>query len=177
MGNGTGKDYLADMQPEVRAVFSGFLDDCKDRGHHLLVHSGCRTLEEQARLYRRSRNSLEVGHKVDQLRMNGFDFLAEALERVGPQAQGPWATNAAPGESWHNYGMAIDAVLIVDGKPDWDVHFLPEWQEVGQIAVAHGLEWAGNWKRSREYVHFQAGHGNNPLDNLTPDQARIILGV
>ena len=172
-----GKDYLATLNPEPRAMFQAFLADCEARGHHLLVYCGRRTLEEQARLYRRSRNSLEVGHKVDALRSGGFGFLADVLERVGPQAQGPWATNAAPGESWHNYGMAIDAVLMVDGKPDWDTHSMPEWVEVGNIASQHLLEWAGNWQKSREYVHFQAGHGGNPLDNLTPADARVLLGV
>ena len=171
------KDFLKDLVPEVRAIFQAFLDDCEGQGLPLLVHSGLRSLEEQARLYRRSRSPLQIGHKVDELREAGFGFLADKLESVGPQPTGPWATSAAPGESWHNYGMAIDAVLMVDGKPDWDIHFPPKWHQVGDIAVKHGLEWAGNWKKSCEFVHFQAGRGNNPLNNLTPEQARKLLGV
>ena len=172
-----GKDYLATLNPEPRAIFQAFLYECVAQGLPMLVHSGLRSLEDQARLYRRSRSPLQVGHKVDELREAGFGFLADKLESVGPQPTGPWATNAAPGESWHNYGMAIDAVLLVDGKPDWNTNFMPKWHQVGGIAVKHGLEWAGNWKKSQEFVHFQAGKGNNPLNNLTPEQARKLLGV
>ena len=171
------KDFLEELALEVRPIFQAFLDDCKDHGLPMLVHSGLRSLEDQARLYRRSRSPLQIGHKVDELREAGFGFLADKLESVGPQPTGPWATNAAPGESWHNYGMAIDAVLLVDGKPDWNTHFMPKWHQVGLIAVEHSLEWAGNWKKSQEFVHFQAGRGNNPLNNLTPEQARKLLGV
>jgi peptidoglycan L-alanyl-D-glutamate endopeptidase CwlK len=42
----------------------------------------------------------------------------------------------------------------VAGKPRWDVKDAV-WQEVGRLGKAAGLEWAGDWKRFREYPHFQ----------------------
>ena len=72
---------------------------------------------------------------------------------VGPQS-GPHVTNAAPGESLHNYGYAFDGVPMVCGKPEWDAES-ELWQVYGDIAVDCGLIWAGNWKKFKEYPHCQ----------------------
>ena len=37
---------------------------------------------------------------------------------MGPQ-NGRWATNALPGYSWHQWGEAVDAFWLVNGKSEW----------------------------------------------------------
>jgi peptidoglycan L-alanyl-D-glutamate endopeptidase CwlK len=50
--------------------------------------------------------------------------------------------------------LAVDIVPLVNGKPIWSAT-APVWQKVGKLGEAAGLEWAGRWKRFREFPHFQ----------------------
>ena len=77
-----------------------------------------------------------------------------ALHAQGRTQPGKKVTNAKAGESWHNYRCAVDVVPIINGKPCWDVKN-PVWQEVGSLGKEAGLEWAGDWKRFKEFPHFQ----------------------
>ena len=78
----------------------------------------------------------------------------DALYAQGRTKPGKIVTNAKAGQSWHNYRCAVDVVPIVAGKPRWDVKD-EVWQKVGALGKAAGLEWAGDWKRFKEYPHFQ----------------------
>ena len=84
-----------------------------------------------------------------------------ALYAIGRTAKGRRVTNALPGESKHNNmeggapaSLAFDVVPLVAGKPMWDASN-PVWQVVGGLGESVGLEWAGRWRRMREYPHFQ----------------------
>ena len=77
-----------------------------------------------------------------------------ALYAQGRTQPGKIVTNAKAGESWHNYRCAVDVVPIVNGKPCWDTKH-PVWQEVGRLGKEAGLEWAGDWKKFKEFPHFQ----------------------
>ena len=55
--------------------------------------------------------------------------------------QVPKVTNAKAGESFHNYGLAIDVIFIKNGKRTYD----GDWQKLGQIGKQCGLEWGGTW--------------------------------
>jgi peptidoglycan L-alanyl-D-glutamate endopeptidase CwlK len=66
----------------------------------------------------------------------------QALWAKGRDAQGnvidhgAVVTNAPPGHSWHEFGMAIDVCPFVDGKPDWDLAN-PAWKRI--VAVGESL--------------------------------------
>ncbi|NTV01943.1 MAG: M15 family metallopeptidase [Chlorobiaceae bacterium] len=82
------------------------------------------------------------------------DFESQkTLWAQGRTMPGKIVTNARPGESYHNWRVAFDVVPVVGSKPVWDDMGL--WQSIGAVGQACGLEWAGNWKRFREYPHFQ----------------------
>ncbi|MCP5059543.1 MAG: M15 family metallopeptidase [bacterium] len=72
---------------------------------------------------------------------------------VGPQKGATIRTNAMPGRSSHQYGVAVDAIVLDDGKALWDEPDVI--QEMGEHGEAAGLEWAGRWTTFRERVHFQ----------------------
>lgn len=117
---------LDDLRPEVRPMVDGFLTDCRAAGLNVLITCTSRTLPEQAALYAQGRTS--PGAKV---------------------------TNAKPGQSAHNYGLAIDVVPLINGKPDWNGDD-PCWQILGQIGQARGLEWFGApGSPYKEDPHFQ----------------------
>lgn len=57
----------------------------------------------------------------------------------------PRVTNAKGGQSYHNYGLAIDFALLIDGKQiswdtkaDWDQDKTSDWMEVVNIFLASG---------------------------------------
>jgi len=116
---------LDDLLPPVKERVEKFLSSAKDAGIDLLITSTYRDNASQNVLYEQGRTT--PGKKV---------------------------TNAKAGQSWHNYRCAVDVVPVVAGKPRWDVKD-EVWQQVGALGKAAGLEWAGDWKKFKEYPHFQ----------------------
>ena len=76
-----------------------------------------------------------------------------ALYNQGRTTPGKVVTNAKAGQSWHNHRCALDVVPLVNGKAIWNDNAV--WMQIGEIGVACGLEWAGNWKTFKEFPHFQ----------------------
>lgn len=105
-----------------------------------------------------------------------FEEQAE-LYRVGRDAQdrivGPIKTNAGPGRSWHNYGLAPDLVLLTpEGEWTWDYddpEILAKYETLGRIGKMIGLTWGGDFravysgpdpkKDYPDYPHFQRTFG------------------
>jgi peptidoglycan L-alanyl-D-glutamate endopeptidase CwlK len=82
----------------------------------------------------------------------------------GRTKPGAIVTRAKGGQSWHNYGLAIDIVLLVDGKASWDIKTdfdndgRSDWMEVVDIFKRYGWEWGGDWKFF-DAPHFQKTFG------------------
>lgn len=104
-----------------------------------------RTFKEQDELYAQGRTKL-------------FDSNGKRLGVV---------TKAKGGQSYHNYGLALDIVLIKDtnndGKfdtatweenVDFDKDGKPDWIEVAEIFQKNGWEWGGKWK-FKDSPHFE----------------------
>lgn len=149
---------LNDLKGEVRAKAKTLLKRCEESGLDLLIYCTLRTIEEQAKLFRQGRSFEQIKKKAEELntRWNRAD-LSELLFSVGSQ-YGRKVTNAGPGQSMHNYGLAFDAVPLRSGKPVWQ-STKPEdkalWKLYGRLGVEVGLEWAGNWTKFREFPHMQ----------------------
>lgn len=82
-------------------------------------------------------------------------------------------TNAKGGQSYHNYGLAIDIVLLKDTNKDstfdaasWETNVdfdgdgVADWQEVVSIFKRYGWEWGGDWKFT-DKPHFQKTKGKS----------------
>lgn len=90
----------------------------------------------------------------------------DALFAQGRSRPGKKVTNARGGASYHNYGLAFDICLIVDGKTaswdmksDFDQDRKSDWMEVVDIAKSYGWEWGGDWARFPDAPHFQKTFG------------------
>lgn len=82
--------------------------------------------------------------------------------------QKPKVTNSKGGQSIHNYGFAVDIVLIIDGKTaswdthkDWDNDGIADWDECVKIFAKHGWSWGGNWTSFKDMPHFDKIGYNN----------------
>ena len=167
---------LKDLVPEIKEKAEIVKQACQAAaGFDLLIYCTLRSLEEQARLFRQSRSREEITMKQQKLRGQGFGFLADVIEGVGP-CNGRHVTNAAPGESWHNYTEAWDAVPLINGKPAWNyLEARDYWDAYGEAVRQVGMNWAGDWVSFREYPHAQLRHGGNPLTVLAPDRVKQVL--
>ena len=76
-----------------------------------------------------------------------------ALYAQGRTTPGKKVTNAAGGDSFHNWRVAFDFVPVSNGKAVWDDAAL--WERCGVIAEKVGLEWGGRWKRFADRPHCQ----------------------
>lgn len=67
----------------------------------------------------------------------------------------PIVTNAKAGESSHNYGVAVDFVIVSeDGKRAlWTVN--DQWNRVVVIAKSLGFAWGGDWNSFKDYPHLE----------------------
>lgn len=99
--------------------------------------------------------------------VQGLRTIAEQdeLYAQGRTKPGKVVTNAKGGSSYHNYGLAVDFALLVDGKVSWDIKSdwdgdkFSDWMEVVNIFQKHGWEWGGNFKSLKDYPHFQKTYG------------------
>ena len=127
-----------------------------------------RTFEEQNKLF-------EIG------RVKQFDEKGNRLGIV---------TNARGGQSYHNYGLALDIVLLEDRDRNgthetarWDVVMdydgdrIADWMEVTNIFKRNGWVWGGDWIK-KDNPHFEKtfNYTWRQLKNLH-DSKNFILGT
>jgi len=113
---------LQKLRPEIQGDVIEFLQQARAAGYDLRITDGLRTMQRQAELYAKGRT-----------------------------APGPRVTNAKPGYSWHNFGLAIDVVPMVNGRPDYNT---PGWSEIGRIGEKLGFVWGGRWTTINDKPHF-----------------------
>ena len=121
------QNRIVNLHPYIKEKAVRFILQAQVLGIYLRITSGFRSLAEQQKLY-------------DQ----------------GRTAPGPVVTNARPGESFHNYGLAFDVVEIKGGAALWDN---PRWHEIGQLGKSFGLYWGGDWTSWKDKPHFQSHAG------------------
>lgn len=95
----------------------------------------------------------------------------DELYAIGRTKPGKVVTGAKGGQSYHNFGMAIDIVLLKDNDGnrtyesaswetniDFDGDGQSDWKEVVNIFKRYGWEWGGEWKFT-DNPHFQKTFG------------------
>ena len=99
----------------------------------------------------------------------------------------PQVTKAKGGQSFHNYGLAIDIVLLVDKdsngtfetaswdvKTDFDGDGKSDWMEVVAIFKRYGWEWGGDWK-FYDAPHFQKTFGKSVNELLVAFNSKKFI--
>ena len=100
------------------------------------------------------------------------------LYAIGRTKAGKIVTNAKGGFSYHNYGLAIDIVLMRDNNNDgigdeaiWDTKIdidgdgKRDWMEVVNVFKQFGWTWGGNWRFS-DPPHFEKTFGKSVRELL-----------
>lgn len=123
--------------------------------------------------------------------VQGLRTFAEqdALYQQGRTTKGPRVTNAKPGSSYHQYGLAIDFAILLDKDDngiydelswsitdDKDKDKKADWFEVIDVFKKYGYESGSQWRTFPDYPHIQktfnhhwrdllAMHNNNKTDS------------
>jgi peptidoglycan L-alanyl-D-glutamate endopeptidase CwlK len=116
---------LQQLHPALGSAVRAVVADLADRGTVVEVVQGLRTFDEQDELFAKGRTK-----------------------------PGPIVTQARGGESNHNFGLAADLCPFTNDKPDWNAP-IAVWSAIGTAAMAHGLEWGGQWKKFLDKPHVQ----------------------
>lgn len=136
MIDASSRNKIAQLHPAIRSKVEAAMNEANEAltgRAKVRLASGFRTMKEQQDLYDQGRT--KPGNKV---------------------------TNAKPGQSIHNYGLAVDIFLIIDGKTaswdtkaDWDGDKKSDWMEVIEMFKKHGFEWGGDWVSFKDMPHFE----------------------
>lgn len=122
--------------------------------------------EELAKIYDEANKSLAKARLRFACVLRTFDEQTKLFN------QQPKVTNAKAGQSFHNYGLAVDIVLLIDKdnngtfetaswdtKADWDADKIADWMEVVKVFKKYGWEWGGEFKSFKDLPHFQKTFG------------------
>ncbi|WP_071459232.1 M15 family metallopeptidase [Bacillus massilinigeriensis] len=125
------------LHPEVEMKAEALVTEAANKGIAIKITDGFRSSQQQDELYQKGR-SLE----------------------------GQIVTHAEGGDSYHNYGLAIDfAIITSDGRVIWDMDYdgngngKSDWMEVVAFAKSLGFDWGGDWIRFKDYPHLQMDFG------------------
>jgi peptidoglycan L-alanyl-D-glutamate endopeptidase CwlK len=126
-----------ELHPLVEERSNQLIQQAADKGIVIVITDGFRSSEDQDRLYENGRT-----------------------------AEGDIVTHAKGGESYHNFGLAIDfALKTPSGNVIWDMQYdrnengQSDWTEVVKMAKALGFDWGGDWTNFKDYPHLQMDFG------------------
>ena len=126
-----------ELHPIVAEKVEILLEKTAERGITILITDDYRSFEEQDKLYDKGRRT-----------------------------PGIVVTHAEGGESYHNFGLAVDfALQLENGNVIWNTEYdgngngQSDWFEVGEIAKELGFQWGGDWRGFKDYPHLQMDFG------------------
>ena len=106
----------------------------------------------------------------------------QAIYDQGRTKPGQIVTKAKPGQSYHNYGLAVDVALLINGKAlswdigkDWDGDRRSDWMEVVAVFKGAGFAWGGDWNTFKDMPHFEMTFGHNWRQLLAMHEARQFI--
>jgi peptidoglycan L-alanyl-D-glutamate endopeptidase CwlK len=137
---------LIGCHPQFNNLIFKLLNLCILEGLNVGVVAGLRSFEEQDKIYAQGRT-----------------------------APGKIVTNAPPGFSWHNYGIAAD-ITFKDEKGKFVWRDSDRWDMLGILGKRVGLEWGGDWKKP-DRPHFQFTNGVSIREALRLHKAGGIDAV
>jgi peptidoglycan L-alanyl-D-glutamate endopeptidase CwlK len=115
------------------------------------------------------------------------DAEQERLYTIGrtEPPYGKYVTHARAGQSYHNYGLAVDFVLLSrDGKhiswdtlKDFDGDLKSDWMEVVEIFKDDGWQWGGDFRTFKDRPHLQLTLGKTIADLQKAAKFSEVVGA
>src|SRR4051794_36330796 len=141
---------LNELIPEFRANVTRGLAALAGEGLPFKPYFTLRDPVKQAGFWRQSRSKAVVDDKLQELTGLGCDFIVACFEKAGSQ-NGPRVTGALPGESWHQWGEAVDCFLEdAAGNAIWES---PKYARFGTVGDSNGMWWGGHFNDNDHWQH------------------------
>lgn len=119
------------LQPEFCKRVKEWLQDTSSQGINLFISETLRSYSRSNELYAQGRTT-----------------------------PGRIVTKAKAGQSYHNFGLAVDCYPILDGHVvvdfDKSTAAMAIMRKAAIIAAKYQISWGGNWKGFKDLPHFQA---------------------
>lgn len=151
------EDKLSKLYPHFAQLVRCFVLKARAEGMPVGIFCGLRTFEEQRALYGKGRDA--TGKVTDKKQV---------------------VTNAPPGLSSHNYGLAVDLVFDSDlAKPGWQWSWDNKypWKRLAEMGKEQGLSPAYFWKSFPESPHFEQTYGLSYRELLSLYNEQGLSGV
>lgn len=151
------------LHPKIRQEIITLIDKAEARlpGVAIRIVQGLRSFEEQDKLYAQGRST-----------------------------PGPRVTNSKGGQSYHNYGLAIDFSLLYDKEgngsyetlswdtlKDFDKDGESDWMEVVEIFEQSGFVWGGRFTSLKDNPHLEKTFSYNWRALLAKYQSKDFIPV
>lgn len=122
------------LHPKIRQSVTDFITEIEtDLNITIRISQGMRTFAEQTAIYAQGRT-----------------------------APGKIVTMSPAGSSYHNYGLAVDIVVLNDdGTINWDF----QYSKINYLALKYGFTWGGSFPKVDE-DHYENKYGYNWRDLL-----------
>jgi len=161
---------LNKLDPTFAAACKKLLDRCSQKGVDMRPNEGVRDIRTQAKYWRQSRSIEQIRDAIAMLRQQGANHIADTLDSVGPQHGDP-VTNALPGASWHQWGLALDCFWLVNGAAEWStakkINGVNGYRLYADEAEALNLTAGGHWSSLKDWPHVQSKGPSSPLGQFT----------
>ncbi|NHC20556.1 M15 family metallopeptidase [Bacillus sp. MM2020_4] len=146
--NTRSDSYPTELHPIVKERSNQLIQQSAKKGIVIVITDDFRSAEDQNRLYEKGRT-----------------------------ANGTIVTYAKGGESYHNFGLAVDFALktpsgdiIWDRQYDGNKNGKADWNEVVEMAKVLGFEWGGDWADFKDYPHLEMNFGLSIADLQNGDR-------
>lgn len=139
------KERILLLHPKAISVFQSFINAVETELFITLrITNGFRSFEEQERFYNQPTDGIDNDKdgKID-----------EADECI---------TKAKAGRSYHQYGLAIDIVPIINDKIDYSY----DYSKIAKIAKRYNIVWGGDFVHFKDKPHFELSFGHSTKELL-----------
>lgn len=143
---------VSKLHPKIRQEVIAIIDAIEMNGVEIRIVQGYRSFEEQNNIYAQGRTQA-------QLNLVGLNSTIARPDL-------PQVSKAYAGQSYHNYGLAIDFCLHhKDGTISWDLtedldkDGKKDWMEVVEAFGIKGYSWGGYWKSGKDNPHLEKTFG------------------
>lgn len=159
---------IQDLDPDFRPKVEELISNLAKKGLTFRPFFTIRGPEVQARLWAQSRTPAAVDAQISTLRRQGAPRVAELLEKQRKRAGGRQrVTNALPGRSWHQWGLAVDLFREINGKAVWNnASYIPLRDEAVRLGLVSGASF-------HDWVHVQRDPGSPAMS--WPEIERRLL--
>lgn len=113
-------------------------------------------------------------HPVIDETLRSFE-RSNQLYAQGRTTSGDIVSNSKAGQSYHNYALALDFHLQINGKDVWNVD--DNWMKVVKCFKDKDFTWGGDFQSLKDYPHFEKTLGHNWRELLAMhDDGKFIPG-